>query len=806
MSARAGLRLIFLSSLLSSPAWAEAPPVTGGALQVLDPERPAGEARPELPLEHTQVEAEVTGPATRVKVVQTFANPYPEPIEAVYVFPLPQDAAVGDMTIKIGERVIKSVIKRRREARTIYEDAKRSGKTAALLEQERANIFTQSVANILPGEKILVEIVYDEVLDQEQGQYELVFPMVVGPRYVPGMPVDRPSSGGGRVADTDRVPDASRITPPALKPGERSGHDVGLRVLFRRGLPVREATSPTHRVKLENTPEGTVVSLAGADTIPNKDFVLRWTLGSDRPQVAVYAHRSANGGHFMLLFEPPAGNAKVAATPKEMYFVVDTSGSMSGEPLALVKRTMRHAIEHLDEKDSFQVIRFSDGVSSLSREPLPASPENKRRGLSFVNGLDAGGGTEMSKGIRAALEAPSPGRLRIVCFMTDGYIGNEQEILDTIRERLGESTRLFSFGVGSSVNRYLLDEMAVVGRGAVQYALLDEAPEAQVKKFYDRLARPLLTHIQVDFGGLEVGELSPSRVPDLFGAQPLVMLGRYKPGRGTMRVRGRIAGTPVEYAIPVDFPATEDDNATLGPLWARAKIADLSRQPGGSSAAEPEITELGLSYRLATPFTSFVAVEDKVVNERGTPVTVQVPVEMPEGVSYESTIGDEEDEDGRGYGETISLAGAAMDVEARAARGRWGVRLGGALGVAGRNEEGAFGVAGTLHLDVLKPIGSRLLVGPAIALVLGNEALVSLLLQTAIYPFDGFGLHLDLGAGGAMNFDAHPGAAFHGSLGYDVLSTSRFSGGLELRYDAAWLPGAERDVHAITMGLRFDWW
>jgi hypothetical protein len=343
----------------------------------------------------------------------------------------------------------------------------------------------------------------------------------------------------------------------------------------------------------------------------------------------------------------------------------------------------------------------------------------------------------------------------------------------------------------------------------VHNALLAEAPEAQVKKFYDRLAQPLLTHIDMDFGGLQVGEVSPSRVPDVFGGQPLVVLGRYKPGRGHLRVRGRVGGMPVEYAIPVDFPADEPDNATLGPLWARAKIADLSRRPGGAAAAEEEITELGLAYRLATPFTSFVAVEDKVVNEGGAPVTVQVPVEVPEGVSYKDSLGEDEEE-GLSVGgasptdamhEVLVLRGEGSD--------RWGLRLGGGFGIAGRNEEGAFGIGGTLHLDVMRQISPYLLIGPSIALILGDSSVISLILQNAIYPFpDDLGLHFDVGAGGGVDLDGHGAVHFQTGLGYDVALAHRFATGIELRYDAALRPGLDerRTVHTVIFGIRIDWW
>lgn len=666
--------VVCLCAAITAAAKSDAP--SQGALSTVVKDDQGKETTLDLPLKHTEVEAEISGYIARVKVKQTFTNPCDQPIEAVYIFPLPQNAAVNDMQIRVGDRVIRGLIKKREEAKQIYEKAKQEGKTAALLEQERPNIFSQSVANLMPGSDIVVEITYDDLLPYEQGRYEFAFPMVVGPRYIPGQPAG--NQAGGWAEDTDQVPDASRITPPVVKPGERNGHDIMVTVKLDAGVPVQALECPSHEIVTEPGPapfDGlATVRLAPRDTVPNKDFVLRYTVAGEAPRTGFLAHRDENGGAFMLMFQPPAQPGLDVIAPKEMVFVLDCSGSMSGEPISLVKKAVRHALQNLNPDDTFHIIRFSESASSFSSEPVKATPANVRRGLGYLNGLDGEGGTEMLEGIKAALDFPNrEHRLRIVCFMTDGYIGNEKEILDAIRRRLGEDTRLFSFGVGSSVNRYLLERMAEVGRGEVKYVLLNEKPEDTVKKFYERIRNPVLTHIRVDWAGLDVEDLYPARIPDLFAGQPVFVLGRYsRAGAATIRVHGKINGQPVTYDLPVDLPESAEGHAAVASLWARSRIRELSTElyAGEDPDVVEEITALALKHRLMSEYTSFVAVEEKVVNEDGKPVTIQVPVEMPEGVSYEGVFG----------GELASMPGGMpMVAPAATSRGRWAGFTGGGV-------------------------------------------------------------------------------------------------------------------------------
>ncbi len=627
-------------SLLMSPAGALAEQPGTGVLKVLT----KGSEDVEVPLKHTSVEAKIAGFVARVTVTQTFVNPFKNPIEAVYVFPMPHEAAVDDMTMKIGKRVIKGVIKKREEARKIYEQAKKEGKTASLLDQERSNIFTQRVANILPGDNIEIQISYVEVLEYEEGEYEFVFPMVVGPRYIPGHAVGK--SGGGWAPDTSRVPDASKITPPVLKPGQRSGHDIDLTVRLDAGIPFYHLRSTSHEINVKTKgQQKATVTLKAFDTIPNKDLILRYKVLGDAPEFGSLTYTKDGQGHFLLALAPKANYSKKEIGLREIFFVVDSSGSQRGDPLVKSKEAVKRALKGLRPSDTFQVYDFNDIVTSMSPSTVPATPTNIRDALKFVDQIQARGGTRMLPVIQTALNLPpDPKRLRIVFMTTDGFIGNEVEIIKEIHDSLGDA-RLFSLGVGSSVNRYLLDRMAQEGKGFVQFVRQDEPTKEVVENFHKRIATPVMTDIEIDWGGLRVKDVYPERVPDLFAGRPLVIHGRFdKPGEGTVRLLGKLGKKSGEISAEVKFPAKDGGYDSLGTLWARAKIeklmAEIERGRGGNELVE-QVTNIGLEYRLMTKYTSFVAVEEKVRNVGGKQQTVQVPVEMPEGVSYEGVFGEE---------------------------------------------------------------------------------------------------------------------------------------------------------------------
>ena len=610
---------------------------TSGALTVVDS---TGKAKSLCPLKHTDVKAEISGFLSRVNVTQEFENPFKEKIEAIYTFPLPQNAAVDDMTMTIGNRVVKGKILPREEAQAVYEAAKSNGQVASLLNQERPNIFTQSVANILPGEQIKITISYVETLKYEAGAYEFVFPMVVGPRYIPGQP-NGEKRGNGFAPDTTQVPDASRITPKMAPAGFRSGHDVSLDIQLDAGLLIDALDSKTHPIDIERPDARSAhIRLKEAATIPNKDFVLRYDVAGGSIQDAILTHRSDKGGFFTMILQPPDRVAVQDVTPKELVFVLDTSGSMEGFPIEKAKETMKLAMDSLYPSDTFNLITFAGNTDILFPHPVPATKENIRKAQLLLSGRGGSGGTEMMTAIKAALEpSDNQDHVRIVCFMTDGYVGNDMEIISEIQKH--PNARVFGFGIGESVNRFLLDKMAEAGRGEVEYVGLNDDGSAAARRFHERIRNPLLTDISIDWNGLPVADVYPQRIPDLFSAKPLILSGRFtSPGNGTIRLKGKVAGNDFVRDIPVSFPETMASHDVLSSLWARRRIDELMSQDyagAQSGRMKPDlkqtITQVGLEYRLMTQFTSFVAVEEMIVTDGNQPRRIDVPVEVPAGVN-----------------------------------------------------------------------------------------------------------------------------------------------------------------------------
>lgn len=615
--------------------------VTQGTLQVLDP---GGKSKGVCPLKHTDVKAQISGFLSRVTVTQEFENPFTEKIEAVYTFPLPQNAAVDDMTMLVGDKTVRGKILKREEAQAVYEAAKAGGQRASLLDQERPNIFTQSVANILPGEQIKITISYVETLKYEDGSYEFVFPMVVGPRYVPGNATGAQSTGLS--PDTDKVPDASRITPPPPPAGMRAGHDIAVEVSLDAGVPIDALNSKTHKVIVERPSDRRArVTLQEFTTIPNKDFILRYDVAGKKINDALLTHYTGASGFFTLIVQPPERVTAEDVTPKELVFVLDTSGSMSGFPIDKAKETMKMALDNLYPHDTFNLITFAGDTHILFPEPVPATKGNLAKAQAFLESRQGGGGTEMMKAIKASLDpSDAQGHVRIVCFMTDGYVGNDMEIIGEVQKH--PNARVFAFGIGGSVNRYLLDNMAKHGRGEVEYVALNDDGSAAARRFHERVRNPLLTDISIDWNGMPVSDVYPKVIPDLFGAKPVILSGKYGGnGRGVIRLKGKMSGRDFVREIPVDFSAT-DKRDVLATLWARTRVDELMSEDltGAQQGTMREdlkqaITQLGLDHRLMTQFTSFVAVEEMVVTDAGQPRRIDVPVEVPDGVKREAVFG-----------------------------------------------------------------------------------------------------------------------------------------------------------------------
>lgn len=607
-----------------------------------------------VPLEHTDVRASVAGFVATTDVEQTFHNPFAAKIEAVYVFPLPENAAVSEFVMSIGERRIRGVIRDREEAEEIYREARAAGHVASLLTQERPNIFMQKVANIEPGRRIGVSIRYFHTLAYDDGWLEYVFPMVVGPRFNPSG-----STGGiGAVGRRSRGASGQDVEVQHLRPTERSGHEVSLAVDIRAGVVIEDIVSRSHRIDVQRLGEDAArVRLSSGDAIPNKDFVLRCRVAGEGINPGMVAHRTVTGdGYFALMLVPPAQLERQARQPMELVFVLDCSGSMRGQPLKQARDAVRHALSRLDRRDTFQIIRFSDSSSSMGARPVPATRENIRRGREYLDSLHGEGGTMMIEGIRAALNFPhDKERLRFVVFLTDGYIGNEREILGEMRRLLGPS-RVFSFGVGSSPNRFLMDRMAKLGRGAVAYLGTQDDGADVMDRFLARASRPALIDVEVEWGSMEAAEVYPSiaaaggwgrtRAPDLFIGRPVVLTGRFS---GTLPDRIRVHGRAGGRRITMDVPVRDAGGgpSSLAQVWARHRIADLAdRQLSDRDVRLAEqIRATALSYGLLSAYTAFVAADVTRRTEGEYGVSVAVPVPVPDGVRYDTTVNE-----GRGPG------------------------------------------------------------------------------------------------------------------------------------------------------------
>ncbi len=597
-----------------------------------------GEKEVILPLEHTTVDAHIAGYIATVNVLQKYHNPYSKRIEAVYVFPLPHNAAVTDFVMIIGDRKIRGLIREKEEAQRIYQEAKSQGYRASLLTQERPNIFKQSVANIEPDKKIDISITFFNPLKYENGEYEFAFPTVVGPRFNP----PGSSTGIGAVGTGAHANSGQQTDVHYLKPDESSAHDISINVDIDAGVSIEKVYSNSHVIKVnKNNTTHAIVTLSPNDRVPNKDFVLRYKTSGSEVKTAMMVHKGDKGNYFSLLLQPPEDLKNLPRIPREMVFVLDCSGSMDGKPISKAKEAVTRALKNLDKNDTFQIIQFSSNASSLGPNPIKATPENVKKGLQYLDSLYSEGGTVMIEGIKAALDFPhDKNRLRIVSFMTDGYIGNEDEILAAIHERLGES-RIFSFGVGSSVNRYLLEHMATMGRGAVAYVGLNESAGEAVDRFYEVATRPAMANIKIDWGNIEVEDLYPKSIPDLFVGRPIMITGRLKNAlTGRIRINGQVGKNESYFDVTIDPNNSEAKHPGIQSVWARNKIAELSNREtyNPSDRLKKEIIAASVNYNLISQYTAFLAVDSLERTEGDHGYTVDVPVPVPDGVKYGTTV------------------------------------------------------------------------------------------------------------------------------------------------------------------------
>ena len=591
-----------------------------------------------LPLKHTAVDAQINGYIATVNVKQEYENPYDAKIEAVYVFPLPEKAGISEFLMVIGDRTIRGILREKEEAQAIYRQARARGHRASLMVQRRPNIFEQKVANIEPGKAIDIDITYFHALAYKDGWYSFVFPTVVGPRYnPPGHPDpvnavrrgDGGAPGGGTSVEY-------------LRPEERSGHDIGINVRIDAGVEIEELKA-SHGVETSrDEPHTATVRLNNEATIPNRDFVLDFRVAGQtmKSNLLTYRNVDTREGYFTLMVIPPRESTLVPRRTMEMVFVIDCSGSMSGRPLRQAKEAVSAALDMLEPNDTFQIIRFSDSASQFGVAPALANEVNLAAARGYLAALEADGGTQMINGVKAALDFPhDPTRFRFVTFMTDGYIGNEKDILAAVHTRVGAS-RIFSFGVGNSVNRFLLDRMAEAGRGAAAYLGLNDSARDAMERFFMRVSHPALTDIEIDWGGTTVTDVYPSALPDLFVGRPLVVTGKFSGKQRKVRVLGSSDGERRTLMTAQDIEGGA--GASIAKVWARLRIADLANRQTWAGDPYGElrdaIRDTALRHQLVSNYTSYVAVDSAMRTTGDHGVTVRQAVPVPDGVRYDTTV------------------------------------------------------------------------------------------------------------------------------------------------------------------------
>lgn len=579
----------------------------------------------QLPLKSTSVDVKVSGVIADVVVTQLYQNEGKRPIEAIYVFPASTKAAVYGMKMTLGERTIIAEIKKRDEARQEYEVAKNAGQSASLLEQQRPNVFQMNVANILPNDTITVELRYTELLVPTDKVYEFVFPTVVGPRY-------------SNKNEADVTPSEKWIANPYLHEGEAHTSIFGLSVNLNAGLPIQEVTCSTHKVNINyQGPNTAGIALDKSEKKgANRDFILRYRLAGNRIESGLLLYEGEDENYFLLMLQPPERFSINQIPPREYIFIVDISGSMHGFPLDISKRLLKDLISGLRPTDRFNVLLFAGSSTIMSKQSLPANQKNIQRAIDVIERQRGGGGTELLPALKRALALPgTEGFSRNIIIATDGYVSVEEEAFDVIRNGLGDAN-MFTFGIGSSVNRHLIEGMARVGMGEPFVVTRPEEAAPKADKLREFIQSPLLTNIEIDYGRFKVYDMEPPAIPDLLAERPLVVFGKYRgQPKGEIEITGLTGENTFHKRIDVSNIQPMTSNSALRYLWARHRIAVLSdyNQLRSTDERVQEVTNLGLTYNLLTAYTSFIAVDSEKRLHDDKATTVKQPLPLPQGVS-----------------------------------------------------------------------------------------------------------------------------------------------------------------------------
>lgn len=580
---------------------------------------------PKLPLKSTRAEVNIAGVIADVNVIQEYQNTGNSPIEAIYVFPASTRAAVYAMKMTIGEREIIAIVQEKQKARANYEQAKQEGKSASLLEQHRPNVFQMNVANIMPGDLIKVELSYTELLIPEDGIYEFVYPTVVGPRY-------SESKAGDTPADEEWV--ANPYTHEGVDP--TYGFDIDVHIAA--GLPLHDVRCTTHETDIQyagkNKASIALQNAGGKEG--NRDYVLQYRLQGNQIESGLLLFEGDDENFFLAMMQPPKRVETDEIPPREYIFILDISGSMSGFPLDVSKELMRNLLGKLKPVDRFNVMTFAGSSGLLSEASLPATKENINKALNNIKNLRGGGGTRLLPALQKALSLKgTENYARSFVIATDGYVTVEKEAFELIRANLNKAN-FFSFGIGSSVNRFIIEGMANAGCGEAFIVLNQSEAHAKANKLMQYIQIPVLTNIRVDYDGFDVYDVEPISVPDILAQRPVILYGKWKgEPNGAIRLTGSSGKGSYKKNIFVHSVSPDDKNSAIKYLWARQKIRMLDdfMKVSHNQEHKKDITNLGLKYNLLTAYTSFIAIDSEIRNNTGQVSTVQQPLPLPQGVS-----------------------------------------------------------------------------------------------------------------------------------------------------------------------------
>ncbi len=578
-----------------------------------------------FPLKETDVTTNITGTIAETYVTQTYINEGDSPISASYLFPASTKVSVHGMTMQVGNNIVTAQIKEKEEAKQEFAEAKSEGKSASLLEQKRSNVFNMDVANIMPGDTVIIKLHYTELISPEEGIYQFVFPTVVGPRY--SDPADQTDKDANGWVETPYMESGSTIT-----------GKYNITVNLSSGVPITNLSSKSHDVNIAwNNNSSAKITLANpADYAGNRDFILDYKLTGNQVESGLVLAEGESENFFMLTIQPPERFTPEDIPPREYIFVLDVSGSMNGYPMDTAKALIRDLVSNLKETDKFNLVLFSGSSEQLSPESLPATKANIKMAINLIDEQEGYGGTSLSPALESAINIPADkSTARSIIVITDGFISGEQNVFDLISQNLG-TTSFFSFGIGSSVNRYLVDGIAYAGAGESFVVTDAEDASETARRFRTYIQSPILTDINVAYEGFDVYDVEPAAIPTLFAQKPIVLFGKYKgDAEGTITVTGKTGNKEYSQEIAISDIKTLTDNDAVSYLWARARVERLMDY--GYSKDNPEVkdevTQLGLNYSTMTPYTSFIAVIDTIRNPEGKSADVDQPNPLPLGVS-----------------------------------------------------------------------------------------------------------------------------------------------------------------------------